>query len=89
MRSPVLKMGMPTLHISPQFQTINIVYMNAAGQKQTAIRPCVQENDVQIQIVITTTEFVRINCACSHCNYQPIGINVANLDRIRRTVTEI
>jgi len=34
-RSPVFKMGMPTLHIiSPLFQTINIVYMKAAGQKQ-------------------------------------------------------
>ena len=47
-----------------------------------------QKSDAKIQITITTAHLVRINYPLSSFNYRPSGTNLANFNKIRRTVSE-
>ena len=47
-----------------------------------------QKSDAKIQITITTAYLVRIKYLLSGFNYHLSGVNVANLNKIHRTVSE-
>jgi len=49
---------------------------------------CVPKNFAKIQITITTAYIIRINYPLSSFNYRLSGSNVANFDKIHRTVSE-
>jgi len=47
-----------------------------------------QKSDAKIQITITTAYFIRIKYPLSGFNYHLSDINVANFNKIHRTVSE-
>ena len=47
-----------------------------------------QKSDAKIQITITTANLIRINYPFSSFNYRPSGTNLANFNKIHRTVSE-
>ena len=47
-----------------------------------------QKSDTNIQITITTAHLIRIKCALSGFNYHLSDVNVANFNKIYRTVSE-
>jgi len=47
-----------------------------------------QKSDAKIQITITTAHLIRINYPLSSFNYRLSGTNVANFNKIHRTVSE-
>jgi len=47
-----------------------------------------QKSDAKIQITITTAYLIRINYPLSSLNYRLSGTNVANFNKIHRTVSE-
>jgi len=47
-----------------------------------------QKNDAKIQITITTAYFIRIKYPLSGFNYHLSDVNVANFNKIHRTVSE-
>jgi len=49
---------------------------------------CSKKSDAKIQITITTAYLIRINYPLRSFNYSHSGIDVANFDKIRRTVSE-
>ena len=50
--------------------------------------PCAEKSDVKIQITITTAYLIRIDYPLSSFNYRLSGANVANFNKIHRTVSE-
>jgi len=49
---------------------------------------CSKKSDAKIQITITTAHLIRINYPLSSFNYRPSGTNLANFNKIHRTVFE-
>jgi len=47
-----------------------------------------QKSDAKIQITITMVYLIRIKCAFSGFNYHLSDVNVANFNKIYRTVSE-
>jgi len=47
-----------------------------------------QKSDAKIQITITTAYLIRIKYPLSGCNYPLSDVNVANFNKIHRTVSE-
>jgi len=47
-----------------------------------------QKSDAKIQITITTVYLMRIKCPLSGFNYHISDVNVANFNKIHRTVSE-
>jgi len=47
-----------------------------------------QKSDAKIQITITTAHLIRINYHLNSFNYRLSGTNVANFNKIHRTVSE-
>ena len=49
---------------------------------------CSKKSDAKIQITITTAYLIRIKYAFSGFNYHLSDVNVANFNKIHRTVSE-
>jgi len=47
-----------------------------------------QKSDAKIQITITTAHPIRIKYLFSGCNYHLSDVNIANFNKIHRTVSE-
>jgi len=47
-----------------------------------------QKSDAKIEIAITTTNLIRIKYPLNSFNYRVSGANVANFNKIHRTVSE-
>jgi len=47
-----------------------------------------QKSDAKIQITITMAYLIRINLPLSNFNYRLLGTNIANFNKIQRTVSE-
>ena len=49
---------------------------------------CSKKSDAKIEITIIATNLIRIKYPLSSCNYRLSGANVANFNKIHRTVFE-
>jgi len=67
------------LHIFPRF---------VVACRRAFVYTVFQKSDAKIQITITTAHLIRIKYPLSSFNYHLSGTNVANFNKIRRTVFE-
>jgi len=49
---------------------------------------CSKKSDAKIQITITTANLIRIKYPLSSFNYHLSAVNIANFNKIHRTVSE-
>jgi len=49
---------------------------------------CSKKSDAKIQITITTAYLIRIKCPLNGFNYHLSDVNIANFNKIHRTVSE-
>ena len=62
--------------------------LSLAGLNYSVIYTVFQKSDAKIQITITTAHLIRINYPLSSFNYHLSGTNLANFNKIHRTVSE-
>jgi len=68
--------------------TPNYQYQNTEGIKTAKCTLCSKKSNAKIQITITTAYLIRIKYPISGFNYHLSDVNVANFNKIHRTVSE-
>ena len=68
-----------------KFVSLQVGTLSASFSSSTL---CSKKSDAKIQITITTAYLVRIKYPFSGCNYNLSDVNIANFNKIDRTVSE-